>query len=73
MIALDVKTGKLKWYYQFTPHDVHDYDATEVPILADLTNCSVTPTGAIQLGAKNSATAIGFQGKASYITYRQYT
>lgn len=42
-------------------------------ILADLTNCSVTPTGAIQLGAKNSATAIGFQGKASYITYRQYT
>ena len=37
MVALDVDTGKLKWHYQFTPHDVHDYDSTEVPILADLT------------------------------------
>ena len=42
-------------------------------VFASSPNCSVTPTGAIQLGAKNSATAIGFQGKASYITYRQYT
>ncbi len=42
-------------------------------IITDLTNCSVTPTGTIQLGAKNSATAIGFAGKASYITFRQYT
>ena len=27
----------LRWHYQFTPHDVHDWDATEVPILADIT------------------------------------
>jgi alcohol dehydrogenase (cytochrome c) len=37
LVVLDADTGKLKWHYQFTPHDVHDYDATEVPILADLT------------------------------------
>ena len=37
LVALDADTGKLKWHYQFTPHDVHDYDSTEVPILADLT------------------------------------
>jgi len=37
LVVLDVDTGKLKWHYQFTPHDVHDYDSTEVPILADLT------------------------------------
>ncbi len=37
LVALDADTGKLKWHYQFTPHDTHDYDATEVPILADLT------------------------------------
>ena len=37
LVALDVDTGKLRWHYQFTPHDVHDWDATEVPILADLT------------------------------------
>ena len=37
LVVLDADTGKLKWHYQFTPHDVHDYDSTEVPILADLT------------------------------------
>ncbi len=35
VIALDVKTGKLKWYYQFTPHDLHDWDATEPVLLVD--------------------------------------
>jgi len=33
MLALDADTGKLKWHYQFTPHDLHDYDATQVPVL----------------------------------------
>src|SRR5258706_13187530 len=37
ILAIDADTGKLKWHYQFTPHDVHDWDATEVPVLADLT------------------------------------
>ena len=37
LVALDADTGRLRWHYQFTPHDVHDWDATEVPILADLT------------------------------------
>jgi alcohol dehydrogenase (cytochrome c) len=36
LVALDADTGALRWHYQFTPHDVHDWDATEVPILADL-------------------------------------
>jgi len=36
IVALDADTGELRWHYQFTPHDVHDWDATEVPILADL-------------------------------------
>lgn len=35
LIALDLDTGKLKWHFQFTPHDVHDWDATEVPVLVD--------------------------------------
>lgn len=36
LVALDADTGVLRWHYQFTPQDVHDWDATEVPILADL-------------------------------------
>jgi alcohol dehydrogenase (cytochrome c) len=35
MIALDPDTGKLKWHFQFTPHDLFDYDAVETPILID--------------------------------------
>jgi alcohol dehydrogenase (cytochrome c) len=36
VLALDPDTGKLKWYFQFTPHDLYDYDANETPILADV-------------------------------------
>jgi len=36
MIALHASSGKLAWYFQFTPHDEHDFDATETPILADI-------------------------------------
>ena len=36
IVALDADTGRLKWHYQFTPHDVHDWDSTHVPILADI-------------------------------------
>jgi alcohol dehydrogenase (cytochrome c) len=35
MLALDPDSGKLKWYFQFTPFDLHDWDATEVPVLFD--------------------------------------
>ena len=35
LLALDARTGKLKWYYQFTPHDTADWDATEIPVLVD--------------------------------------
>jgi alcohol dehydrogenase (cytochrome c) len=34
LLALDADTGKLKWHFQFTPHDTHDWDANEVPVLA---------------------------------------
>jgi alcohol dehydrogenase (cytochrome c) len=33
ILALDAKTGKLKWYYQTTPHDLWDWDATETPVV----------------------------------------
>jgi alcohol dehydrogenase (cytochrome c) len=35
IVALDAKTGKLKWYHQFTPHNVWDWDAQEPPVLVD--------------------------------------
>ncbi len=36
VLALDADTGKMKWHYQFTPHDTHDWDANESPMLLDL-------------------------------------
>ncbi len=35
LLALDGATGALKWYFQFTPHDTHDWDAAHVPVLFD--------------------------------------
>ncbi len=37
VLALNAKTGDLKWYYQFTPHDLKDRDATEPNVLVDTT------------------------------------
>ena len=36
VVALDADTGKLKWHYQFSPHNEFDWDATQVPVLADI-------------------------------------
>ncbi|HMF75154.1 MAG TPA: PQQ-binding-like beta-propeller repeat protein [Bryobacteraceae bacterium] len=35
VVALDADTGKMKWYFQFVPHDTHDWDANETPVLVD--------------------------------------
>lgn len=36
VVALDADTGKLKWHFQFTPHDLHDWDASQTPLLAEI-------------------------------------
>jgi alcohol dehydrogenase (cytochrome c) len=35
VVALDADTGKLKWYFQFTPNDPYDYDSVQIPVLVD--------------------------------------
>ena len=36
VVAIDADTGAIEWHFQFTPHDVHDWDACQVPVLVDL-------------------------------------
>jgi alcohol dehydrogenase (cytochrome c) len=36
VVALDPDTGKLKWHFQFSPHDEFDYDSVQVPVLAEM-------------------------------------
>jgi alcohol dehydrogenase (cytochrome c) len=35
LLAIDADTGKMKWYFQFSPHETHDWDSSEPPILFD--------------------------------------
>jgi alcohol dehydrogenase (cytochrome c) len=35
IVGINVDTGKMAWYYQFSPHETHDWDSTETPILVD--------------------------------------
>lgn len=36
VVAIEAKSGRLRWYYQFTPSDEHDWDSAQQPILADI-------------------------------------
>ncbi|MGD2045213.1 MAG: PQQ-dependent dehydrogenase, methanol/ethanol family [Gemmatimonadota bacterium] len=36
LLALDADTGELRWYFQFTPHDLHDWDSNQIPVLVDM-------------------------------------
>jgi alcohol dehydrogenase (cytochrome c) len=44
LLALDPDTGSLKWHFQYTPHDTHDWDGTQVPVLLDATGASGATT-----------------------------
>jgi len=37
VVAIDADSGKLRWHFQFTPHDEHDWDAVQIPVLFDAT------------------------------------
>ncbi|MEO7157807.1 MAG: acido-empty-quinoprotein group A [Vicinamibacterales bacterium] len=37
IVALALETGKMQWYHQVSPHDTHDWDCTQVPVLFDTT------------------------------------
>ena len=45
LVALDINTGKLKWYYQQIPHDRWGYDVASPPIIFDLKKEGKIPLG----------------------------
>jgi len=52
VLALDADTGKMKWYFQFSPHDPYDYDSVQVPVLAN-TNWNGSPRKLMFWGNRN--------------------
>jgi acido-empty-quinoprotein group A len=52
IVALDVDTGKLAWHFQMSPHDTHDWDNTESPVLIDA-NVEGKPRKLLAQAARN--------------------
>ncbi len=53
LIALDVATGKLRWYHQLVPHDLWGYDASSPPVLLDLKGADQQPLPALAAASKS--------------------
>ncbi len=53
VLAIHPDTGKIQWHFQFTPHDVHDWDACQVPVLVD-TQYEGTPRKLLLWGNRNA-------------------
>jgi alcohol dehydrogenase (cytochrome c) len=43
VVALEANTGRLRWHFQFTPHDEHDWDAAQIPVLVNAPEGSPRP------------------------------
>jgi alcohol dehydrogenase (cytochrome c) len=53
LVALDADTGKIRWHFQFTPHDSHDWDSTHVPVLFEA-DVRGTPRKLVAMANRNA-------------------
>ncbi len=52
LVALDLDSGELRWHYQFTPHDLNDWDSNHMPVLADI-EWQGEPRRVVMVGNRN--------------------
>jgi alcohol dehydrogenase (cytochrome c) len=71
MLALDADTGKLRWYFQFTPHDLHDYDATQIPVLLDA-QWDAQPRKLLLLANRNGFLYVLDRSNGKFLTARPF-
>ncbi len=72
VVALNADTGKISWHYQFTPHDEFDYDATQVPVLADV-NYQGRPRKVIMTANRNGLYYVLDRTNGEFLTGKPYT
>jgi alcohol dehydrogenase (cytochrome c) len=72
ILALDPKTGKLKWYFQFTPHDIHDFDAMAPSALIDAT-WQGKPRKLLVQANRNGFLYVLDRGSGEFLSGRRYT
>ncbi len=71
LLALDASTGKLKWHFQFTPHDTHDWDANHVPVLLDA-DFQGKPRKLVAVANRNGFFYLFDRQTGEYLLGRQY-
>ena len=72
VLAIDPDTGKLKWHYQFTPHDEFDYDSTQVPVLADI-NWKGRPTKVMLWANRNGLWYVLDRTSGDFLSGKPFT
>jgi len=72
LVALDPDTGTLKWHFQFTPHDVHDWDSTHTPVLFDDTIAG-QPRKLVAVANRNGFFYVLDRVTGAYLVGRKYT
>ena len=71
LVALDADSGERKWHFQFTPHDVHDWDATEIPVLFDAT-IRGTPRKVVAMANRNAFYYVLDRATGAFLVGTQY-
>ena len=71
LLALDPDTGKLKWYFQFSPHNLFDYDAVQTPVLVD-TNFNGSPRRLVVEANRNGFLYILDRTNGKYLFSKQF-
>jgi alcohol dehydrogenase (cytochrome c) len=72
VVALDADTGNIRWHYQFTPHDEFDYDATQVPVLADV-NYEGRPRKVLMTANRNGLYYVLDRTNGEFLIGKPYT
>ena len=72
LLALDPDTGKLKWYFQFSPHDMYDYDAVQTPVLVDA-NFQGQPRKLVVTANRNGFLYVLDRETGEYLASKQFS
>jgi alcohol dehydrogenase (cytochrome c) len=72
LLALDPDTGKLKWYFQYSPHNLYDYDAAQTPVLVNA-NFKGQPRKLIVTASRNGFLYILDRTNGKYLYSKKFT
>ncbi len=71
VLALDPDTGKMKWYFQFSPHDAYDYDSVQIPVLANA-NWNGSPRKLMLWGNRNGFFYVLDRGTGKFLNGKPF-